>query len=1090
MAQLNSTNVYGSLAVTSDISEGGTQLSSKYAPISHTHSYAGSSSAGGAATSANKLNTNAGGTTTPVYFSGGVPVALSYTIAKSVPSDAKFTDTVYTHPSGFGAKTTSAVYKFTVNDNGHVTAGDQVTSMPASDVYAWAKASTKPTYTYSEVGAAASNHSHDHIKDNVDDKATYLEYGGTALTTTSYFAAWDTSGSNYYLKKITPANVLSTIGGAASGHTHTTSIATSSGTNQITLAASTKYALTAGGTSYVFTTPPDTNTWRPIGTGATDCAAGNHTHTTLVDSGNSSYTVSASYQKAQPDDPAYFAVWDGSEIRAYSKNSVCSQIGAATSSHTHATSIATSSGTNQITLAASTKYAITAGGTSYVFTTPPNTVYTHPSGFGAKTTSAVYKFTVNDNGHVTAGDQVTSMPASDVYSWAKAASKPSYTASEVGAQNLFRYGTTGGTTKIKIKINSAINWMLCFTVTLYQAYRATKIMISGYQYGSYYWYQPEATILGDSDGTETINVYFGYDSTNNLWVGFDGGNYTGVSISDVTNGYSQITNFDGLFTISDVSSLSTLQTTVTAQSKANYANTAGSATDSTKLPLAGGTMTGLLTTTTGSTHAGIKAGSTYINSIQGDLILQNNNALRFGTDSWDYDTWAGLKYVHSSKIVYLGLADGTAFTANSAQSGGKVYFPGISDLYTGNGSYKVWHQNNDGSGSGLDADLLDGNHASAFAASNHSHDHIKDNSDDHATYLEYGGTALTTASYFGAWDTSGSNYYLKKIAASDLRTAISAASSSHTHTTTIAASSGTNQLTMAANTKYSITAGGTSYIFTTPPNVDISGKADKASITAGTAGTSSATSGSSLSVPYVTMSAQGIVTGYGTHTHTVTGFAASNHSHDHVKDNSDDSATYFEYGGTAVTTASYFAAWATSGSNYYLKKISAANLATAIGASDTKNTAGAKKTSDTIYLTGVKSGDLDTDYGVTYTSTSRCWVTDGSLYCNYLYADDNIYIDGSSLSSRCSDIAWDECESYTKRVRQVSWSSTSAYSVPSMAAGDIYICYLSGSTKKLKMPSGGYYVGLEMLRYDEYCTGAGGTTFTFGTSYVLLMRVY
>ena len=47
---------------------------------------------------------------------------------------------------------------------------------------------------------------------------------------------------------------------AVGNHTHATSIATSSGTNQITLAANTKYAITAGGTSYVFTTPPDTNT--------------------------------------------------------------------------------------------------------------------------------------------------------------------------------------------------------------------------------------------------------------------------------------------------------------------------------------------------------------------------------------------------------------------------------------------------------------------------------------------------------------------------------------------------------------------------------------------------------------------------------------------------------------------------------------------------------------------------------------------------------------------------------------------------------------------------------------------------------------
>lgn len=45
--------------------------------VAHTHNYAGSSSAGGAANSANKLNTNAGSKTQPVYFSNGVPVACT-----------------------------------------------------------------------------------------------------------------------------------------------------------------------------------------------------------------------------------------------------------------------------------------------------------------------------------------------------------------------------------------------------------------------------------------------------------------------------------------------------------------------------------------------------------------------------------------------------------------------------------------------------------------------------------------------------------------------------------------------------------------------------------------------------------------------------------------------------------------------------------------------------------------------------------------------------------------------------------------------------------------------------------------------------
>lgn len=44
-------------------------------------------------------------------------------------------------------------------------------------------------------------------------------------------------------------------------------MATSSGTNAITLAASTKYQLTAGGSTYIFTTPPNTNTTYSAGTG-------------------------------------------------------------------------------------------------------------------------------------------------------------------------------------------------------------------------------------------------------------------------------------------------------------------------------------------------------------------------------------------------------------------------------------------------------------------------------------------------------------------------------------------------------------------------------------------------------------------------------------------------------------------------------------------------------------------------------------------------------------------------------------------------------------------------------------------------------
>lgn len=57
--------------------------------LRNTTKYAGSSSVGGAATSANKLNTNAGDATHPVYFANGVPVQVSGTQAINVASADK-----------------------------------------------------------------------------------------------------------------------------------------------------------------------------------------------------------------------------------------------------------------------------------------------------------------------------------------------------------------------------------------------------------------------------------------------------------------------------------------------------------------------------------------------------------------------------------------------------------------------------------------------------------------------------------------------------------------------------------------------------------------------------------------------------------------------------------------------------------------------------------------------------------------------------------------------------------------------------------------------------------------------------------------
>ena len=76
--------------------------------------------------------------------------------------------------------------------------------------------------------------------------------GGTTLTLV-------TTGEKYTWNNKSNLAIGTTATTAASGnHAHPCSIATNSGTNSLTMAASTKYKLTAGGSQYIFTTPPDT----------------------------------------------------------------------------------------------------------------------------------------------------------------------------------------------------------------------------------------------------------------------------------------------------------------------------------------------------------------------------------------------------------------------------------------------------------------------------------------------------------------------------------------------------------------------------------------------------------------------------------------------------------------------------------------------------------------------------------------------------------------------------------------------------------------------------------------------------------------
>ena len=100
----------------------------------------------------------------------------------------------------------------------------------------------------------------------------------------------------------------------------------------------------------------------------------------------------------------------------------------------------------------------------------------------------------------------------------------------------------------KININSTVRWMLNFTVKLYHAYYAYDLQISGYNNGSNHWYSPAAIVLGAST-THAIDVIFGYDSNSHLWIAIPADAYTGIDVLNATNGYSQITDIENLFSI-------------------------------------------------------------------------------------------------------------------------------------------------------------------------------------------------------------------------------------------------------------------------------------------------------------------------------------------------------------------------------------------------------------------------------------------------------------------------------------------------------------------------------------------------------------
>lgn len=169
-----------------------------------------------------------------------------------------------------------------------------------------------------------------------------------------------------------------------------------------------------------------------------------------------------------------------------------------------------------------------------------------------------------------------------------------------------------------------------------------------------------------------------------------------------TTGDSPYTLLDGATRIGIVNQADQLVTarTIWGQPFNGTANVSGALSGAT-------TISASNTISTTLQNGALKIGNklTPISAIDAQVIFNTGAAIRFGETNWDWNQWAGLKYTHSNKTIYLGIADGSVFEANSAQRNGTLKFPGITtitpdsgvriggsggDLYLGNGNNTNW----------------------------------------------------------------------------------------------------------------------------------------------------------------------------------------------------------------------------------------------------------------------------------------------------------------------------------------------------------------------------------------------------------------
>jgi hypothetical protein len=328
-----------------------------------------------------------------------------------------------------------------------------------------------------------------------------------------------------------------------------------------------------------------------------------------------------------------------------------------------------------------------------------------------RNSSSAALLTVRGNGEIVASNIIKSTNGLADYGIPAGATYSSRYVSPGGGT--YTTGTASITGAIKIRLpNLHSNAMFRMRVEIfnYSTGTAETFVISGYPYNAT-WANVSAEQYTDS-GTVKKSVRFGNDGTKNcVWIGEVGQvwAYPQVFITEFNMGYSGYTSgWDGGWEISFATAFDTVNVTRAAAYHWNSSNDGtGTGLDADLLDGQEGTYYRSATNINAGTLSDsylptTMAGKTFSSRVT--VALGGGEGVRIANDA-AYYSWYNT--ANSSRNGYIQHSGSTITLAN------EVTNSNINLTTTGTGTVRInantaWHAGNDGAGSGLDADLLDG----------------------------------------------------------------------------------------------------------------------------------------------------------------------------------------------------------------------------------------------------------------------------------------------------------------------------------------------------------------------------------------------